>query len=214
MNRLATLRIVAVAGLSLLTACSITRFRRGRQASSHPHGRYTLNQILQRSLPLSGALASHCESLKLVGSPLVTWDMGRSIPIWTVDGVDAQDGLTIHLVWDADSGELIAAVRSADKVTSVNAKAVLTPTDAQRLTSSWLTTLGMSELATGWRAGSTTYNPDFCWRVEWWTDTRGAVVTIDSRTGELRTAVTKKPACETEQRRTAQARAMAALGRQ
>jgi hypothetical protein len=175
-----------------------------------PHGRYTLDQILQRSLPLCGALTKNCKALRFTSSPLITWDMSKAIPVWIVDGAGPQDGLTIHLVWDAGTGELMTAVRSVDRVTCTNAGTVLTCEEAQRITSSWLTTLGMSQRAIGWRPGSTTLD-GFVWEVEWWTDTRGVAVTIDSRNGELIMALTKKTANEAEQRRIAQGKAIAAL---
>jgi hypothetical protein len=194
MNHVIALRLAAVAGLSLLLSGRITQVQHARREAAEPHGRFTLDQILECSIPLCGALTKNTDSLRLTGSPLLSWTMGKAEPIWLVDAVDAHDRFKVHLMWDADTGELITASCPADSSTRANKTTLLQRKDARRITSSWLTTLGMSELATGWRPDSLPHNTNYMWRVEWRTRTRGAAVVIDSHTGQLIMAETIKPA--------------------
>src|ERR1700722_14452748 len=130
MNQISVLRTAAVASLSILIAVRVAQIHHTPQAAAQPHGRYTLDQILQRSLPLCGALTTNHEPLSLAGSPLITWELSRRIPAWIVDGVDAQDRSKVHLVWDADTGKWRFASRCADSVKSVKTGTLLNRSEA------------------------------------------------------------------------------------
>ena len=100
-QQLVVIRTAAIAGLSLLLAGRIAEVQHIRRAVSASHGRYTLDQILQRSLPLCGALTADCASLRLTGAPMSAWSSGMEVPIWMIDGVDPQGKFKVHMVWDA-----------------------------------------------------------------------------------------------------------------
>jgi hypothetical protein len=212
-NKAFAFRAAALAGLSLLIIGRTTHVQHARSVASEPHGRYTLNQIVERSLPLCGALAANVDSLTFAGSPLSAWTNGKEVPVWSVDGVDAQDRFKVHLEWNADTGELMAASRPLDGLALRNGRKQLQRNEALRITSSWLTTLGIFELDSDWRPDSAPQDSDYVWRIEWRTDTRDASVIIDSRTGELIMAQSMKGPGKVEHYKVAQRSTAAGLRR-
>src|ERR1700722_3702926 len=109
MNQINVLRAAMVAGLSFVTTGRMLQLHHTLQTASRPYGRYTLDQILQCSSPLCAALNSVGEPLCLYGSRLIRWNTGRAIPVWAVDGVVTRSDFNIHLIWDAETGELMYA---------------------------------------------------------------------------------------------------------
>ncbi len=192
MNKAIAFRLAAIAGLSLLLTVRIAQVQRTRHEAAAPHGRYTVDQIIARSLPLCGAISRSTDSLRLTACPLCAWALGKAQPMWMVDAVDDHDGFRAHLLWDADTGELISISRPGDWIAPPDNRRTLQRNEVRRLTSSWLTTLGMSEVATGWRPDSLTHSNEDTWRVEWRSRTHCAEVIIDSHTGELIMAQTIK----------------------
>jgi len=204
-NKVVNLRTAAAAVLSLLLVGRVAQDQRARNAVSGPHGRYTLAQIIKRSMPLCGALDTSHDSLRLICEPLPTSADGKTCLVWMVDGLDPQGKFKVHLVWDAETGELMVASRSVEprrwkKGVELKRK------EAQQITSSWLTTLGISELASGWKPDSDLHDTNFVWRVKWRTGTRGVSVSIDARTGEFIMAQTMRRVPKVDPFRIAQGR--------
>lgn len=178
---------VVIAALALVIGSRVTHVVNAR-STNKACGKFTLADILRRSRPICSAMTPNCNSLNLVGTPLQTGgSRNASRNVWMVDGYDAHNRFQVHLVWDADSGDLITASHATPWPSAPRTRLVpIQRKEALRITGSWLTTLGIAKEAPDWRPDSTPQDTDFVWRVEWTADTRKIAVTIDAWTGELR----------------------------
>jgi len=154
-------------------------------AKKAPYGRFTQDQIVGRSLPLISVLNPSQSSLKLNAMHFETGNRnGDPVRIWLVDGFDPVMGAQVHLVWNADDGDLLSVSHTSTSWRGMRSHK-LTEKEAIRITASWLTSLGISSEADGWHQGDEITRSGRMWRVAWLAPHRKLQVEIDSSSGDL-----------------------------
>jgi len=97
-----------LAGAALLTVAGTTFIQSKQSKTTAVNGRFTKPQILSQSEPLLQALMMGATAAKTSATPSMTYDAaGQSIHHWEIDATDPTSGNRAHLLWNADTGELM-----------------------------------------------------------------------------------------------------------
>lgn len=176
-----------IAGALVLTAllARTVHVAHVRHIQAERYGNYTQDQIVSRSRPLIAALNPTNSTMKLTTLQITTRSRtGSEKKLWLVDGLNAAGTQQVHLVWEADTGELNIASHTA-KIARRHSDREIGSRDAVRITGSWLTTLGVAGETVGWHADRDVTMSGRVWCVAWEAPQHKMHVAIDAVTGDL-----------------------------
>ncbi len=148
---------------ALLSGALVLQGRHTHPEQAHLYGRFTAQQILDRSEPLCRLLAPRANRLTLMAEPTA---QGVAYPCWIIECTDPTGQKLAYLSWDATTGQLFCASRASQRsVPRVGSP--LNRHEAVRAAWQWLRDLGMAAQASRWRlVGAPRYNGAI-WRPTW-----------------------------------------------
>lgn len=177
---------VVMVGAGLLRGIKARESAISAQSLTKPYGSFSRLQIEERSKPVCNTLIQCDDAFRLNCMPTVGYEGGRAqvTRLWIVDCISKSSGIQAHLVWNADTGELLSAACPLSSRRSATFKTA-TRLDAIRISGSWLTTLGISSQGSGWYAGKTRRGQGHGWLVQWLAKSREVIVMVDGYNGHL-----------------------------
>jgi len=175
--------ILAICSTIAIVVC-YTYSVKNRKTDAKPFGKFTKSEILKKSEPLCMALNEDGSPIKLIALKMAAQDTVRGIShFWVVDCLSDQDRFKAHLMWNADTGALLVASSNVCRTDDGGQKSV-SKSQAKRIAGSWMSTLGLTALDTGWKCESA-YHVGHVWRVTWEAQSHKTAVVIDARTTKL-----------------------------
>src|SRR5579859_68600 len=113
------LHLVAAALATVAVAIHISHSSKSNSAESRV-GRFTSAEIIAKSKPICDALNTWRFPMQYSAQEVDAGPACGAIRrIWLVDAVDPMYGYEQHLIWSADSGELLSTSQSAHQCTAV-----------------------------------------------------------------------------------------------
>src|SRR5205085_12428965 len=95
---------------ALVVSAAVGRAAYLRHNQARPFGSYSNAQIIARSTNLCRTLAPQAADLHITASPYNAQIPNRpNRRLWLVDASDERGGYAANLLWDADTGDLLAA---------------------------------------------------------------------------------------------------------
>jgi hypothetical protein len=196
--RRVTLRLTGGLLACTLLVCLTLRHRQIRTEQDKPFGRYTNQQIIDRTLPLCQAILGQTGGLMLSTERMRTNTPDSSSHLWWhIACMDSHQKSLAQFLWNAETGELAFATRetgmsaSPGRQSASSRSGSMTPEPAKGraawLSYRWLSRLGMSE-GERWRLVQeprrSTKDRDV-WNTRWRSSDHEANVQVDVRSNQL-----------------------------
>ncbi len=171
-------------GVAIAVGVRVNLYMQKQRRDALPYGKYTMPQILKRSSPICAAIAQDTDGIRLVGVRLRGGTQGKPPSrLWAVDAYAIRGGFRSHLLWNAENGELLIASRFSPARGAADRPPM--PADyAKRVTGSWMTTLGIAGLDSGWHVEDADISGN-SWRVTWRASAHRYRVAVDATNGNL-----------------------------
>src|ERR1041385_1902061 len=174
--------LVLVCGFGVLIA---TRLHQATIERSEPFGRYSKQQIVERTEPLCREISPGMTNLVMRAEQI---NVPRSAPksqrYWTVDCELPGHEYVANFMWNADTGDLrlVGASPGYERPVSIP---VMSRDEAVRKATEWLGKLDVAKRSPTWRAEPEPYVD----RESWVVNLRGATVSVwikmEERAGKL-----------------------------
>jgi hypothetical protein len=182
-----------------LLVCVTLRHRQIRALQDQPFGRFTNQQIVERTLPLCQAILGHADGLMLSTQRMHTNTLDSSSHLWWhIECVDSDHKPLAGFLWNAETGELAFTSRdngmspTPESPSAHMPSGSMTPEQAKGraawLSYRWLSRLGMSEGRIHWRLTQEPEHSVRCgdvWSTRWRSSDHVASVQVNVRSSEL-----------------------------
>jgi hypothetical protein len=190
-KKMGTMGVVGLlACAALLTVAASTRFYLGLSKPTDLAGRITKTQILSLSEPLLQALLVGATKIDTVACPLTTFNSaGQIIHHWNIDCTDSKTGDTAHLLWNADTGELLRASHFRRNECYCNFVAVSQQKKAVGLAWDWFHAMKIGRPSDEWRIVGARKKPYAQWDIYLRAGDHYSIVTVKTDSGQLIQAV-------------------------
>jgi hypothetical protein len=178
--------IAGVAALSAAVTAYIRVDLSKQSTQTAGNGRFTKAQILSQSQPLLQALIMGTTNIQTFANPTTTFDRtGQSVHHWSVDCADPTSGDRAHLLWNADTGELIQAnqFRQHEKYTRFG----LSPTEKAPtgFAWDWFRALKIGRATDQWHIVAALQKHYAQWDIWFRSGDRYSILTVKADSGEL-----------------------------
>jgi hypothetical protein len=173
--------VLPVLLLSALAVGLSIRTRHVRPPQARPYGRFTAQQILDRSEPVCRLLAPQAHSLSLVAEPTT---QQTAHPCWNVTCSNQTGQPRAYLTWDALSGQLWC-VGVPPPPPGKRPSLPLTAPEAVAASWRWLRMLGLAASAAHWQLGGKPQQLWGNWTLTWQAEDCRAEVKVNTNTREL-----------------------------
>ncbi|MCW3099814.1 MAG: hypothetical protein JWL77_5432 [Chthonomonadaceae bacterium] len=186
---------VGVVGLlactALLTVAAATRFRPTLSKPTDSVGRITKTQIISLSEPLLQALLVGATKIDTSACPLTTFtSAGQTVHHWNIDCTDPKTGDTAHLLWNADTGELLRASHLRKHECYCNYVAVSPQKVAVGLAWDWFRAMKIERPSDEWRIVGARKKHYAQWDIYLRAGDHYSIVTVKTDSGQLIQVVT------------------------
>ncbi len=171
---------------TLLAVAAATPFHTRSSVQTASEGRITKQQIALHSEPLLQALLTHAKNLDTVVSPVTTFNSaGQSVHHWNVDSSDATSGDLAHLLWNADTGELVRVSHFQQTVSCCKADAFSSQKEAVGLAWDWFHALKIGHSAEEWHVVGASKKPYAEWDIYFRAGDHYAIITVKTDTSQF-----------------------------
>ncbi len=154
-------------------------------ASKITFGRYTAAQIIDRSEQLCRTITSRDDRLVFFADTDQAYAPNGALQRhWRVDCKNEAGEVIVHLLWDADTGDLCTAAQLLPQMSG--RKPPKMPAGmAVRRAAEWMRTLGIAATAPRWRLTGKPSQCNMNWNVQWQAQGRSAFIVLNAGTGDL-----------------------------
>jgi len=173
----------------LFVAATIQSHPQQSMQTAEPGG-MTKMEIVSHSQPLLQSLLASSRTLETVACPMTTFTAtGQTIHHWNIDCTDPLTGDNAHLLWNADSGELIRASHFRRGGTLCEFDAPSRQKQAVGLAWDWFHVMKIDRPSEEWRVVDARKKPYAEWDICLRSGDHYSILTVKTDTGQLVAAI-------------------------
>lgn len=180
--------LLACAALLTVAAATLCHLRLSMETARTDTSRYRFTEtaILSRSEPLVQALLTGATKIDTVACPTTTFtSAGQSVHHWNIDCIDPNSGDVAHLLWNADTGELMRASHFQRHTRLAAFNAVSAQKDGVALAWDWFHALKIDRPSEEWRVVGAHYKHYAEWDIYLRAEDHYSILTVKTDTGQL-----------------------------
>ncbi len=180
--------LTACTFLTMLTGMKMWQNRSAEQTAVF--GRYSRAEVAALSLPICQVMLPGSTQVETSIYKTTTFTVnGEEIRHWDVDTIDTRTGDSAHILWNADTGEMMRASRLTNSDHGISENATSTQTAALGLAWDWFHALSIRKPNEAWKIVATRKKTCGQWEVYARAGDRYTMMVINTVSGQLVQAV-------------------------